>query len=112
LSRRFSGQELGGEQSAAGVAIAGVGAVSQFHSLAQRAEDDGMFAGVVADTDRVHADFGSGPFADQAFTAMTQLVLTHGLLHRAGKLKGSAARRILLEAVMTLENLHIKALFA
>src|SRR5260370_37476423 len=112
FSRRFAGQKLSGEKSAAGVAIAGVGAMGQFQGFSECAKDDGMLADVVADADGMDADFARRSFANQSFAAVAQLALAHGLLHDASELESGAARRIFLESMMALENLHIKALIA
>ena len=76
----------------------------------KRAEDDGVFADVVARPNRVHADLVRRPFADQALAAVDELGNVHRLLDDAGKVHGRPARRVLLEPVVPLHDFHVEAL--
>src|SRR5207245_9369636 len=68
-----------------------------------------MLADVVSYPDRMHADLLRGSLADQSLAAMAQRRLAHRFLNEPGQMQGRAAGRILLEAVVPLEDLHVKA---
>src|SRR5262245_26700984 len=64
------GQPLGGANSAAGEGVAAVGAVNEFKSLADAAEDNRVLADDVTSADRKERNFFLGPFTDDAFAAV------------------------------------------
>src|SRR5262249_28292860 len=102
------GEEAGRLDGAAGVAVAGVRPVRQLQRLAQRAENNRVLADVVADADGVDADLVGRPLADQPLAAVAQVGLAHRLLHDAGEVQRRAAGRVLLEAVVPLQDLDVE----
>ena len=103
-------EELRRQQRPAGVAVAAVPLVDQLQRLAERAEDDRVLADVVADADGVDADLVRRPLADQPLAAVDELRLPMHLLDDLGELQGRAAGRVLLEAVVPLDDLDVEAL--
>ena len=83
--------------------------MGQLQGFAERAEEDGVLADVIADADGVDADFVGRPLADEPLAAMAQLRLAHRLLDHLREMQGSAAGCIGLEAMMALEDLDVKA---
>jgi hypothetical protein len=64
------GEPLGGAQGAVGEGLAAVGAVDEFETLADAAENDRMIADDVASANREQRDFLLGALPDDPFAAV------------------------------------------
>jgi len=60
-----------GAQGAVGKSVTVGGLVREFKALAVVGENDRVIANHIAAANRVHADFGRGSFADDAFATVT-----------------------------------------
>src|SRR5262249_26534510 len=103
--RRLAGEELRRQQRPPRVAVARLALVDQLQRLAERAEDDGVLAAVVADAERVHADLLPRPLAGQPLAPVPQLPLAQRLLHDPREAQRGPRRRVLLEPVVPLDDL-------
>jgi D-amino-acid dehydrogenase len=108
--RRLARQVLRRGQRPSCIAVPAVSFVDQFQRLAERREDDRVFAHVVPAADGVDADLAERPFADQPFTAVADGRLSHRLLHDPGEVSRGAGRRVLLVPVVPLDDLDIEPL--
>src|SRR5262245_54037904 len=93
-----------------GITVATRALVHELQSLAERAEEDRVFADIVAGADSLNADLVVWPFADVPFAAVPDVLLTHRRLDDAGEVDRGPARRVLLEAVVPLDDLNVEAL--
>src|SRR5262249_3970011 len=103
-ARRLARQELRGFQCPARIAVARAALVDQLHRLAQGAENDGVFADVVAGADGVNTDLLQRPLADKPLAPVSQFRLAHRFLNDPGELQGRAAGAVLLEAMVALDD--------
>ena len=93
-----------------GVAVAVAGADGQFERLAENGEKDRVLAGIVAHADGMIADFVVRAFAGTARAAMDVLRLAHLGGDDLAELQRRAAGRVLLEAMVPFQNLHVGVL--
>ena len=103
-------QPLRGAEGAAGEGFAAVGTVDELDSLAQAAEDDSVLPDDVPGADGQQADLLLGSFADNPFTAadtrFVQISIQR-LSHSPTQCERRAARSILLEPVVRLDDFYV-----
>ena len=93
-----------------GEGVAAVGAVNEFESLADAAEDDGVLADDVTGADGKQRNLFFGPFTDDAFAAVDAdfvQIAVQRVRHRTTQRQRRTARSILFEAMVGLDNLHV-----
>src|SRR5262245_15325111 len=71
-----------------GVAIAAMSPMRQLQRFAEGAEEDRVFANIVADADGVNADLVWRTFANQSLAAVAEIRLTHRLLYKSSDVQG------------------------
>ena len=105
--RRLAFQKLGGRPGALGVAIAVARLNVDFQRFAEEAEDDGVFAGVVAGADGVVADLVFGALSRVTHAAVLLLGDAHFVGDDFAEFECRAAWGIFLEAVVTFDDFGV-----
>src|SRR5262249_26600250 len=105
-----AGDESRRPECAAGKCVSTVSAMRQLEPLSQRAEGDGVLSHYIAGSEREHADLRSCPLTGKPLTSIhgrLREIASQGFGDDFRQPQRSPARRILLEAVVSLRDLHV-----